>query len=72
MSLELVARWEVSGGAYFVELEEVDGRFFYNARGTGGIMEASSRDAAIARLETMIASGYFLPQRSRLRFHRTI
>lgn len=72
MSLELIARWEVSGGAYFVELEEVDGRFFYNARGTGGIMEAASREAAIARLEAMIAAGFFLRQSSRLRFRRTV
>lgn len=71
MSVEVIARWEVKGGSYFVEIEEEDGRFFYNARGCAAILEAPSREAAIERVQAMIDGGYFLSRHARLRFKRT-
>ena len=71
--MKTIAKWESRNGHHAVELVDYeDGAYGYSGRGCGGCLGVMTREAAIARIESMVVQGYFLPDAAKRPMRRTL
>jgi len=69
----ILARWKSRGGKHYVELHKSAFGYSYNGNNCGGNLDAfASDEAAVACIQELIDSGYFLPDSAKLPMKRVL